>query len=285
MQTSTRIRVLIHSRGAGADLLRTLVSLGGQSIGPKRLNIILASTTPAEHATREFALLHSALGFNSLEILDASRLHPMKALNAAALDGHEEWLALVPEGTRLSPKFMERCLHAGAATMVQAVYPAHTAGTPQTTPLVRVRAFSPEQLVRSNPVGPVALVRRQGWELMGGLRPGVQLALWDFWLRLAVAGGTIVRVPELLASCCPLPDLPRWQDGQAKALLVVATPGVFEADVCRWAMALLRGDHWAEAFEPGCIPSARDVRAMFAGFSAPLRPAHAAWGAGSARTA
>lgn len=285
MNDTTRIRVLIHCRGAGADLFRTLVSLACQSIGPKRLNVVLACTEPAAHTTAEARLLHSALGFRSIELLDASRLHPVQALNIAALEGAEEWLVLVPEGTRLSPRFVARCLEAGRSQNAQGVYPSHTAGSPDCAPLTRMRPFSPEQLVRMNPVGPASLVRREAWEKLGGLRPDMRLVLWDFWLRLALARGRIVHVPDLLAFCRPLPQLSPWQDGKAKALLVVNMPGAFEPDVCRWAVALLRGDTWALPFEQGRIPAPRDVQAMFAGLPAAIRPDHTAWDSRSSHTA
>jgi hypothetical protein len=278
MNATTRIRVLIHCRGAGADLFRTLVSLACQTVGPQRLNVILASTAPAEHTTEEARLLHSALGFGSLTVLDATGMHPAKALNVAALEGREEWLALAPEGTRLSPRFMASCLQAGLAPKTHAVYPAHTAGTPDNTPLTRMRPFNPEQLTRRNPVGPAVLVRRAAWETAGGLRPEVPLALWDLWLRLALAGGRITRVPELLAYCRPLHRLTNSQDGHAKALLVVSTPGAFEPDVCRWALALLRGEPWAKPFDAGIIPGPHEVRDLFAGFGAPAVPSRTPWG-------
>jgi len=277
MNAITRIRVLIHCRGAGTDIFKTLVSLSCQSVGPDRLSVVLASTAPAEHASKQARLLHSALGFHSLSVLDARRLHPVMALNVTALEGDEQFLALVPEGARLGQRFMARCLEALADAKVMAAYPSHTAGTPDGVPLTRVSPFRANQLVRLNPVGPAALVRRQTWENLGGLRPGMQHVLWDFWLRLALSGGGIVRVPELLAVCRPLQNLPPAQDGQAKALLVVGSPGAFEPDVCRWALALLRGDPWAAPFEPGQIPSPRDVRAMFAGLPPSLRPRSPGW--------
>lgn len=285
MNTNTRLRVLIHCRGAGAEIFRTLVSLACQTIGPQRLNIVLASTAPEEHASPEANLLHSALGFQSITIIDAARLHPIQALNIAALEGEEQWLALVPAGARLAPRFMARCLDSALEAKIHAVYPAHTAGSPGGVPLTRVRPFNAEQLVRTNPVGPAALVRREAWQRLGGLRPGAQLPHWDFWLRLALAGGDIKRVPELLLFSRPMDRLAPWQDGQAKALLVIGLPGAFEPDVCRWALALLRGDPWAKPFEQGQIPGAREVRAMFAGLSMPLRPDHAAWSAPRVGTA
>lgn len=280
MDTNARIRVLIHCHSAGMDLFRTLVSLACQTVGPQRLNIVLASTDQQNHLTNEARLLHSSFGFKSVEVQDAAGLHPAKALNIAALEGREEHLALVPQGTRLSPRFIASCLHALSAKQAQAAYPMHTAGAPDATPLVRIRPFSTEQLARFNPVGPAVLVQRETWQLLGGLRPGVQLTMWDFWLRMALSGGDIARVPELLAFCRPLHKLPSWQDGQAKALLVAATPGAFEPDICRWALALLRGDAWAQPFATGVIPAPREVQAMFAGQPPRHCPRPLSWNVG-----
>jgi len=285
MNTNTRIRVLIHCHSAGMDLFRTLMSLSCQTVGPQRLNIVLASTAPQDHRTNEARLLHGSFGFKSVEVQDASGLHQAKALNIAALDGQEDTLTLVPQGTRLSPRFIANCLHALCAKQAQAAYPMHTAGAPDATPLVRIRPFSAEQLARFNPVGPAVLVRRETWKRLGGLRSSVQLTMWDFWLRLALSGGGIARVPELLAFCPPLHTLPPWQDGQAKALLVAAIPGAFEPDVCRWALALLRGDAWAQSFATGVIPAPRDVQAMFAGQPPRLCPWPQFWTSNGIRTA
>jgi len=278
MNSTTRIRVLIHCRSAGADIFRTLVSLSCQTVGANRLNVTLISGTPAEHTTHEARLLHNALNFHSLDVFDSSGLPHAQAMNQAMQRGSEPWLVLAPTGTRLSPRFVARCLETAGSGKAQAIYPSHTAGSPDNVPLTRVRPFSPEQLTRCNPVGPAVLVRRKCWEVLGGLRTNVQLAMWDMWLRLSLAGGGIVRVPELLAHCRPLHRLTPWQDGQAKALLVVGTPGAFEPDVCRWALALLRGDPWAKPYEAGQIPGPRDVRAMFAGMQASYAPRHAQWG-------
>jgi len=285
MNTNTRIRVLIHCHSAGVDLFRTLVSLACQTVGPQRLDIVLASTAPQDHLTSEARLLHGSFGFKSMEVQDATGRHPAMALNIAALGGQEEILALVPLGARLSPRFVANSLQALDTKQAQAAYPMHSAGTPDATPLVRIRPFNTEQLARFNPVGPAALVRREAWKRLGGLRSSVQLTMWDFWLRMALSGGGIARVPELLAFCRPLHKLPPWQDGQAKALLVAAIPGAFEPDVCRWALAHLRGDAWAQPFAPGVIPAPRDVQAMFAGLPPPhtLRPM--SWNGVGIRTA
>ncbi|MDP2848661.1 MAG: hypothetical protein Q8O35_10795 [Humidesulfovibrio sp.] len=285
MDTNTRIRVIIHCRGAGADLFRTLISLACQTVGSQCLHVVLASTAPQDHLSGEAKLLHDSLGFKSLDVQDARGAHHTKALNTAVLGGQEDIIALVPEGARLSPRFVSSCLPALEQKQAQAAFPTHTAGSPDKTPFARLLPFSSEQLTRFNPVGPVTLVRRKAWEEMGGLRPDVQLAMWDFWLRLALAGGVITRVPELLAFCPPLHKLPPWQDGQAKALLVIASHGAFEASVCRWALALLRGEAWASPFATGLIPNPREVQSMFAGLPAAPPPGPWNWNGTDIRTA
>lgn len=188
-------------------------------------------------------------------------------LNRSARDAVGEFLALVPAGSRLPEGLMARCLSAlEKHPATQAAYPAHTAGDAAARPLVTQGPFRPATLMRRNAVGPVAVIRRSAWEKLGGLRTGLSLpmALWDFWLRLALAHpdpASIRRLPALLAQC-PAQRETR-DDGRAKALLVVHTPGAFEADVCRWAMALLRGEAWARPHAPGLIPTAAEVRRMW----------------------
>lgn len=278
MSATNRIRVLVRSCRTGTDIFRTLVSLACQDIGPKGLEIVLAATDPDLHTCREARLLHSALDFSAVQVLDARGLTPAQALNLAAAEGDAGHLALVPEGARLHPQFLSRALSAlRSGKSAQAVFCEHTAGSADSKPFSRCPAFRSEQLVRRNAVGPVALVQRTAWDILGGLHPTLEYSAWDFWLRLALAGGRLAQVPGLLATCPPLRRLSPEQDGRAKALLVVHTPGAFAPDVCRWALALLRGDPWAAPFEPGVIPSPRDVNALFAGLGLPLRPGHSGW--------
>jgi hypothetical protein len=278
MSAMNRIRVLVRASGAGTDIFRTLVALACQDIGPQRLEIALAATDPGPHSGREAKLLHSALNFHAVQVLDARGLGPAQALNLAAADGEAVHLALVPEGARLHPQFLSRCLAAlERKKNAQAVFCGHTAGSADGRPFARRPAFRPEQLVRRNAVGPAALVRRTAWDILGGLRPSLEYSQWDFWLRLVLAGGRLTQISGLLASCPPLHRLSPLHDGRAKALLVVHTFGAFEPDVCRWALSLLRGDPWAAPFEPGVIPAPRDVNALFAGLGMPLRPGGFSW--------
>jgi hypothetical protein len=270
MSATSRIRVLVRTGGTGTDLFRTLVSLACQDIGPDRLEIVLAANNPALHTSREARLLHSALGLGEVQVLDARGLSAAQALNQAARDGDAEHLAMAPEGTRLHPQFLSRSLSAiQGQQRAQAVFWAQAAK--------RRTAFRPEQLVRRNAVGPVAVIQRTAWDILGGQRTTLEYSRWDFWLRLALVGGRIVQLTGMPASSPPARRLSPEQDGRAKALLVVHTPGAFEPDVCRWALSLLRGESWAAPFEPGVIPSPRDVAAMFAGLDLPLRPGSPAW--------
>jgi hypothetical protein len=280
MDATNSIRVLVRSRGTGTDIFRTLVTLACQDIGPKRLELVLAATNPDLHTGPEATLLHSALGFDSVTVLDTRGLTAAQALNVAAEDGNAGHLALVPEGTRLDPQFLSRCLSTmRGRKSPQVVFSEHTAGTADLRPFTRRPGFRPEQLLRRNPIGPVALIQRTAWDILSGLHPNLEYCLWDFWLRLALAGGRLAQVPGLLAYTPPFDRLSSEQDGRAKAMLVVHTPGAFEPDVCRWAMALLRGDPWASPFDPGVIPSPRDVAALFAGMDLPLRPGSFGWDA------
>ncbi len=195
-------------------------------------------------------------------------------INRAARDSAGGFLALVPAGSRLPEGLLQRCVAAlEEHPATQAVYPAHTAGDAASRPFMAQGPFRPVSLTRRNSVGPVAVIRRGAWDKLGGLRTGLSLtmALWDFWLRLALAHpdpASIRRLPALLAQCPPRDAFAQHgndarNDGRAKALLVVHTPGAFEADVCRWAMALLRGEAWARPHAPGLIPTAAEVRRMW----------------------
>ncbi len=285
MTISTRIRVVVYNRSPRAELHRTLVSLACQDIGAARLDICLASaraTTLRDQGTKR---LLDALALSRIEAADSSGLSMAQAVNSAA-SGNAGHLAFVPAGTRLHPQFLSRLLGALDRTPeASAAYSGHTAGNAEGLAFVRTRPFRQEMLTRRNPVGPAALITGAAWQKLGGLRPGLWHFWWDLWLRLALGGSSIVQVPELLASCPPVQRLGKAEDGAAKALLVTHTPGAFEPDVCRWAMAHLRGDSWAGPFERGRIPGPRDVLGMWAGFSPAIAPGSEAWGSHLRRTA
>lgn len=237
MTTPPRLRVLVFHPRPGPMPATALDSLAGQDLSPECLETVIA-TGP----------------------------DPARALNRAAEGTKAEFLAVVPALARLHSRMLSRCLETLDAD------PAALAVFPGTTEVRAARPalpgpFRPAQLLRSNAVGRVFAVRRSTWEELGGLRTGPRLCFWDFWIRLALgsgAPGCIRRLPEVLASCPAGPGLSACEEGRAKALLVAHTPGAFEPDACRWAMALLRGEAWAAPFAPGRIPSPAEVRAMWA---------------------
>lgn len=286
MTRSSRIRVVVYNcRTTGLELHRTLVSLACQDVGSARLEIVVPTRNIHALETRNARLLINALDLRHFEVLDSRGLNPAEAINNGA-QGSAEHLALVPEGARLNPGFLSRLLDTMAREPKSAAaFCAHTAGNAEGLAYVRVRPFRNEMLIRRNPIGPAVVVKSQFWDALGGLRPGLWLSWWDFWLRLALMGGKIAHVPDLLASCPPERRLGLEEDGSAKALLVTHTPGAFEPDVVRWAMARLRGDSWAGPFEPGRIPGPRDVSAMWSGYAPVLLPGSAAWQNGLRRTA
>ena len=222
---------------------------------------------------RPCVLLYRADAISSPHDESGQRSQSPQDLNRLVREAGGDFLALAPVGSRLPEGLLERGLGVLASSpWTQAVYPAHTAGHASMRPLLAQGAFRPASLLRRNAVGPVSVLRRSAWEELGGLRTGlaIPMALWDFWLRLALAHPApdcILRLPGQLVRC-PAQISAQTHgdgraDGKAKALLVVHTPGAFEGDVCRWAMALLRGDSWARPHAPGLIPTAAEVRRMW----------------------
>lgn len=253
MTADPRIRVLIHRTPADPHPSATLQSLTEQDL--------------------RFAESRGAggTGAEPFETCIASGANPAQALNRAARDARTGYLAVAPAGARLSPRFLSACLEAlETQPSAQAVFTGHTAGDATGLPFALHPMFRSVDLLRRNPVGPAFVVRRAAWEALGGLRPQLRLCLWDFWLRLVLHcadPGCIRHLPDLLANCPAPPRLPPREEARAKALLVAHTPGAFEPDVCRWALALLRGETWAwlvQRLGQGRIPSAREVRDLWA---------------------
>lgn len=223
-----------------------------------------------EHERTSVLLYRASADFTS-DGPQSEQAHSAQDLNRLALQADAEFLAIAPSDARLSGRLLDRASKAlDQAPKTQAVYPAHGDGNSALRRVLAQGAFHPASLTRRNAVGPVAIVRRSAWLELGGLHSGfsIPMALWDFWLRLVMAHpapGTISRLPELLALApAQFAGSTRGRsDGKGKAMLVVHTPGVFEGDVCRWALALLRGESWARPCAPGIIPTAAEVRRMW----------------------
>jgi hypothetical protein len=188
MTANAAIRVLLPCRSPSAELLRTLVSLSTQDIATARLELVFLSHACGTILNAETRLLCNALGLRHVEELDCGAFSPAQALNHAATGGKAATLALLPEGARLHKRFFSRCLEALGKSGAEASFSAHTAGYADMRAAIRRRPFRPEQMARHNAVGPAALVRRETWQALGGLRAGMRLALWDFWLRLLMSG-------------------------------------------------------------------------------------------------
>ena len=270
MTRPERVRVVVYAaRSASPALHRTLISLARQDLDPDRMEIAVPTSKSVALDDPKDQLLVNALELKHVEMVDASGFTASQAINLAA-QGSTDHIAFVPEGARLHPGFLTRLLGALPNSQLAAAFCGHTAGNAEGIAYVRSPTYQREMLTRRNPVGPAMLIKAQSWNSLHGLRADLRLHWWDLWLRHVLAGGHIHQVPDLLASC---PSGHRWgpkADGTAKAMLVVQTPGAFEPDVCRWAMAHLRGDSWATSFTRGRIPSPREVADLWSGFSPSL---------------
>ena len=277
MSRPERVRVVVYApRSAGPALHRTLISLARQDLDPARLEIAFPTSKSVALDDPKDQLLVNALDLKRVEVVDDSGLTASQAINLAA-QGSADHIAFVPEGARLHPEFLTRLLGALPDSQLAAAFCGHTAGNAEGIAYVRSPAYQQEMLTRRNPIGPAVLIKAQSWNSLHGLRADLRLHWWDLWLRLVMAGGQINQVPDLLASC---PSGHRWgpkDDGTAKAMLVVQTPGAFAPDVCRWALAHLRGDSWATSFTRGRIPTPRDVAELWSGFNPALRTGAPGW--------
>lgn len=125
-------------------------------------------------------------------VVDYERVGTAKTLNKALFASHGEWIAVLADDDVLYPNHIEACLKA-AEMGVDVIYPACDCDwdLPQIN-----RPFNGPELARQNYIPATTLIRRSTLLNLGGW-PNEREEDWALWLRIHVAGGRFVYVPEV----------------------------------------------------------------------------------------
>lgn len=257
--------IVVHSHGDVHTLRRTFQSIGRQTFGLDRVEVVFAPVGPGDPGLALAGQWRDILACPRFSILSAEPGQgPAEQRTSGLAAARGRCLVGLASSVRLDPRFLELGLAAlDGRVDADLAYSDYLHAGPRGQGLIRLPDFDPDLLRSRNIVGPVVLLRRQVFEECGGFRDNTLYLDWDFWLRAASRGHGFVRVPQPLYS---VEDGPgghsfrvRAEDGRAKAMLVINNHAFFDARVLRWALEYLRGAAWATACSFGVIPGGREV--------------------------
>ena len=101
----------------------------------------------------------------------------------------------------------------------------------------------------ANFLGTASLFRREAWEQVGGIDPGIGYEDWDFWVGCIECGWVGVKAPGALwyyrAHAGGVYDGHLRRDEEIKARILRKHPSVYSEDQLRWAEAVHAGDDCA----------------------------------------
>lgn len=262
MQYRPLVSVVVTTSEDTTRLPRSLWSLSAQTLARKDMEVLFVSD--GSSAMRRLGEMWSAI----LHPTRFRSLAPRGLSGTAELRNHGldhaqgEFVLVLGQDTRLEPDYLESALAAMHTHGADAVF------TDIMTPagLVLLPDFNRQALQKKNIVGPMALMRSNVVQHGCRYRTNTAYLDWDFWIQAAADGYFLHHLPQALS----ITDLPadgisarlREVDGRSKAMLVINNAGFFEQDVVRWALALLRGELWVQAHEPGLLPDRSDVRSF-----------------------
>jgi len=189
--------VIVHAGEGGRRLVQTADSLLRQRV---RAGSIVLIKSAGSQATPLLSGVASRLG---ALVLDASPYSGL-TLNQAVRRAESTFFIVLPAGFSLDVAFIERCEMAFREPSVAAVATSILCRTADGTgALVWTPGLSsaPALLSDTRAVPPVFAVRREVWNSLGGFDETISgLVEYEFWLRLASAGGRITVIhPALVA--------------------------------------------------------------------------------------
>lgn len=227
------LSVVIQAGPGGRALLRTADSVAKQTAAPADLTLVKSAAFSSPPIADSLVV---RLGAGMVE----AGPNPAAALNAAVKIGRGRYLAVVPSGFELDPRFLER-----SAALLDRVREAsalapsvllHTADRRGTVRWVADGISAPSVLADPRSVPPVFVVRRSAWDALDGFDESLAgLVEYEFWLRLALARHRIDRIEEPLVA--------RELDGRAAAdeAGVAAHLALFRAVLTRHRSAIAAG--------------------------------------------
>lgn len=274
MGAASHVSIIVSDLENHRSLPRMLQSVSRQSTGLDRVEILV--TGNGSHTPFDLSAWSAIAGTDAIRLVEAAPdVAPGETLNSTVAGSQGDLLLFMRPDYRLDPKYLTTALSVFTdCPEAEIMYPDYIRLAPEknsgvTSGLVQLPDFDDSLLQTMNFLGPAVMMRRRVWERIHGFRDNTTYRYWDLWVQAAVMGTTFFHVNYPLASCehAKTPFRERAEDGRRKAMLVVNTQSYFHMHTVRWALAYLRGDPWAQAFNFMTIPDSIEVTRMMHEFN------------------
>lgn len=269
MKTKNLVSIIVSDLETHPSLPRLLQSVSLQSTGLDGIEIVV--TGSGGHSPSAPTIWKAITGIEDISLVEVDNdTVPAAARNKAVDASRGELLLFLRPDYRLDPKFLTT-----AYSVIEdypetdIMYADYIRLAPKNDRSVRpgmiqLPDFDDTLLQTRNFLGPAVLMRREAFERTAGFRDNTFYRDWDLWIQAAITGSAFYHVSYPLASCehAKVSFRERAEDGRCKAMIVINNQSFFHVHTVRWALAYLRGESWAQAFNFMVIPSAMDVTKM-----------------------
>lgn len=274
MQTSTFVSIIVSDLETHPSLPRLLQSVALQSTGLDRTEIVVVGS--GAHSPSDRAAWSAITGSDDITLINVDdSATPASARNMAAQTSKGELLLFLRPDYRLDPKYLTTVYSViEDYPETDVIYSDYIRLAPKKDRTIRpgmiqLPDFDDTMLQTRNFLGPAVLIRREAYNRTEGFRNNTVYRDWDFWIQAANSGSEFYHVAYPLASCehSKVTFRERAEDGRCKAMIVINNQSFFHVHTVKWALAYLRGDAWAQAFNFMVIPSAMEVTRMLHEFA------------------
>lgn len=269
MQTKNFVSIIVSDMETHPSLPRLLQTVARQSTGLDRTEIVVVGS--GGHSPSSESIWSAITGIDNIRLMEVNNdVTPGLARNQAAESTGGDLLLFLRPDYRLDPKYMTTCFSVfGDYEDADVMYSDYIRLAPRNNKsirpgMVQLPEFDEALLQTRNILGPAVAIRRSAFERTEGFRDNTVYRDWDFWVQAANTGSGFFHVDYPLASCehAKISFKERAEDGRCKAMIVIKNQSYFHVHTVRWALAYLRGEGWAQAFNFMIIPSAMDVSKM-----------------------
>ncbi len=268
MHDKSLVSILISDLETHRSLPRLLQSIARQSNGLDRIEIVIVGN--GSHDSSSESIWTAISGIDSTYLINTDeKVTPSQARNIAAEQAKGDYFLFLCPDYRLDPKYMTTAISVfGNYPKADVMYtdyirlaPKHSGIRPG---MIQLPSFDTTLLQSKNILGPAVMIRRSAFENSDGFRDNTIYRDWDLWIQLANGDNGFYHVNYPLASCEYRKSAfrERAEDGRYKAMIVINNPSYFHEHTLRWALAYLRGETWAQAFNFMIIPTPVDVARM-----------------------
>lgn len=265
----TLLSIIMPNRNGGRLLQGLFRSLQRQDIDLRQTEVLVMDADSEDNSLGIASWWNSWLDCR-IKAISLPVMVPSLLRDSGMFHAQGEFLLLLDPREKLMPGALSTMLDRMDGRLhADLVYGGYVLTRENTSILQKPHPFRSEELARENTVGPTAMMRRAVWERCRPLKSNTAYFMWDFWIKAWQAGFSFAHLDKHILSRPLRQNRAREkaaQDGRAKAMVVVNNQGFFDARVVRWALAHLRGNPWAQAFEPGLIPDPRESGALLQGY-------------------